>query len=189
MNMVNKTNDLAQKFLEMDGDVLGSFADEKLNIPQKNIEAALFELDLGKHIFQTPLPTRIFSIIIDNLEQVDINLLKEIDVAEKEKREIFTEVFNPFIIQTHKKIYLFAVTKFDIFDHINREPNTQEEALESFHDSLKKNLGLLFAKAYFGNETEDITPEETKKTGIVAVIKTNFQSISIEGLNFIIFSL
>jgi hypothetical protein len=171
------------------GNLAESFVNDSLNLDPILLKEILQTFDTGKIISQLQLKTRLLTILIENQEKVAIYLGKTNLTPQNPNTQIFSKKFFLFPIQTDKSLYVLVVTDFNIYNYLNHEPFLLHNALEDFHNGLRKCLGIKNGQAYFGSTTEEMNDEERKNSGIVAIIETNFNQVTQGNQNYILFSL
>jgi len=148
----------------------------------------LGEFEKGTYLESSTLNARELTVCVSDFRTTTI-LPGKVEHSNPSNSKNFTDQFFPFLIHSTKGLYILIVSKFNIFNEINLEPSAKEEAIESFHNQLKKSFHLKYATAYFGTETEEMSDAERKSSGIVAVLTTHFDYLTEDGLSYVLFTI
>lgn len=165
------------------GYVTESFVTNNFSLNDSVVSEVLQNFQGGKQISVLALMARKFTIIINNNAKVDGYLG---ELALESEGEKFITLFYPFFIQTDKNLFLLIATDFNIYEHISQDPFILEDAVDEFHNSIKKCLGIRYGQAYFGTTYEKV---EKNNTGLVAVLTNNFNQLRRDGKSYILFTL
>lgn len=149
MSSVKKNFSSALK--QQDNYIVDSFIDDSIKIDKVKISRILSEYIDNKIILLSQLKARKFYVSIS--DGYDINI--SIDKFKLSGEIIGETIFYPYVAQSTKKIYIIVASKFNIYDHLNREPYMESKGEYGFQKNLARALGLTNATAYKDLKTFD----------------------------------